>query len=241
MKSIRQFTGAALCVVGAAFAFLMVSGSAVGQPSTLAVIAQGEVTTNDVYVRSGPSMNYYPVRKLQAGDRVQIVAEREEWYQILPPTGTFSLIHEDYVDTVDGKAGVVNGDNVLVRAGSSLPEWSKQKYARQAKLSKGAHVAIVGKSPEGYMQIEPPVGVTVWIHRTLIHPLSDDLLQVEKQAGSPGRGGPESKERRYGAVRWRFHRGGSNWCGIERREWTKRCKCSSTCRPAYYQESQIVA
>lgn len=185
MISKTKYSGLGFAVMGLGMVCSSLVDPVSGQVTAPAVIAQGEVMTNDVYVRSGPSLNYYPVSKMQAGDRVQIVSEREEWYQILPPAQTFSLIHEDYVDTVDGKVGVVNGDNVLVRAGSSLPEWSKQKYARQALLSKGARVSIVGKSPEGFMQIEPPVGVTVWIHRSLIHPVTGDLINAEKRAVRP--------------------------------------------------------
>lgn len=180
--------------IGVAAICLLFGGWAAGQDSAPAVIALGEVTANDVYVRSGPSMNYYPVCKLPAGHRVRILSEREAWYEIDPPAGTFSLIHEDYVDTVDGKRGVVNGNNVLVRAGSSLPEWSKQKYARQAKLSKGAGVTILGKSPEGYLRISPPTGVTAWIHRTLVHPVPNDLVEREQQARAPGSAGEEAIE-----------------------------------------------
>ncbi len=166
-------------------ACLVLAAWAAAQPAARAVIAQGEVTANNVYVRSGPSTNHYPVCKLQAGDRVQIVGDQGEWYEILPTSEAFSLIHADYVDSVDGRAGVVNGDNVLVRAGSALPEWSKQKYARQTKLSKGAEVTILGRNPEGYLQIEPPAGVTLWVHRSLVQPVPDELLRLEAEARGP--------------------------------------------------------
>ena len=65
------------------------------------VIGQGEVTTNDLYVRSGPSLNHYTIAKLNAGDRVNIVGESGDWVEILPPPGTFSLISADYVDSAD--------------------------------------------------------------------------------------------------------------------------------------------
>ena len=52
----------------------------------------GEVTGNDVYVRSGPSLNHYTVCKLSAGDRLTIVGEQGGWYEILPPTAAFSYI-----------------------------------------------------------------------------------------------------------------------------------------------------
>lgn len=130
-----------------------------------------EVTATDVYVRSGPSSNHYPVIKLSAGDRITVVGETgeaglpaREWYEILPPAGTFSFISGDFVDTGDNKTGVVSGNNVRVRAGSVLPEFAKNKYVVQTKLSRGAEVSILGRDPDGYLRIKPPKGVTVWVH-----------------------------------------------------------------------------
>lgn len=125
----------------------------------------GEVTGNDVYLRSGPSANHYQVTKLQAGDRVTVVGEQTLWYEILPPAGTFSLISGDYVDTVDNKVGVINGNNVNVRAGSSL---SDHKYQVQMKLHRGAQVTILASNPDGFLRIVPPRGATFWISKDFV-------------------------------------------------------------------------
>lgn len=135
-------------------ATFIVAGSARAQERS------GEVTGNDVYVRSGPSLNHYTVCKVNAGDRVTIVGEQGGWYEILPPPGAFSYISGDFVDTPDDKTGVVNGNDVRVRAGSSLV---KHKYTVQKKLSKGAQVSILGRNPDGFLRIVPPDGVTLWM------------------------------------------------------------------------------
>ncbi|MFH1266004.1 MAG: SH3 domain-containing protein, partial [Planctomycetota bacterium] len=119
-----------------------------------------EITAPDVYVRCGPSQNHYPVSKLQAGNRVTVVSENDQWYEILPTPDTFSWISEVYVDTVDNRNGVVNGDNVRVRAGSALETWEKHRSHPQLMLSKGAEIDIVGSSPDGWLKIKPPKGVT---------------------------------------------------------------------------------
>ena len=93
--AIRGIAVGTVCVV--------LSGSALGQTAQRTVVATGEVTANDVYVRSGPSLNHYTICKLPAGHRVQIVGDRGDWYEVLPPEGTFSLISSEYVDTVDKK------------------------------------------------------------------------------------------------------------------------------------------
>ena len=137
---------------------------------------QIEVTGNNVYVRSGPSVNHYPVCKLNAGDRAVLVGEQGSWYEILPPAGTFSLISGDFVDTADGKHGVVNGNNVRVRAASTLPAYVKSRYKQQTQLSKGHEVEILERLPDGFLRIVPPRGATLWIHRDLAVEVPADRL-----------------------------------------------------------------
>lgn len=171
------------CLLGCLIVALCGASPSRGEePNAPNVIAIGEVTGNDVYVRSGPSDNHYTVTKLDAGTRVRVVGERENWYEILPTKGLFSLISTDYVDTADGRNGVVNGNNVRVRTGSSLS--ADHRYTVQLMLSKGAEVRISGKTGDGYLQIEPPVGATVWISRDFVSFVPDDLLRLENQTDS---------------------------------------------------------
>jgi hypothetical protein len=153
-------------------------GFAPGQVPDYPMRQTGEVTGDNVHVRSGPSLNHYPVLKLAAGDRVTVVGEEGDWYQILPPSEAFSLISGDYVDTADGEHGVVNGNNVRVRAGSSL---SEHKYTVQTMLSKGAEVTILGRNPDGFLRIVPPEGATLWISRQFIELVPDELIRLEKE------------------------------------------------------------
>ena len=95
-------------------------------PATLAPAQQrpdfpykAYVTAKDVYVRSGPSTNYYPVAKLNAGVRVTVVGEESGWLAIVPPPDCHSVIDATYVDRDRDKRGVVNGNRVNVRAGSN--------------------------------------------------------------------------------------------------------------------------
>lgn len=140
---------------------LIVPTAGFAQPGSAVI---GEIVSNDVYVRSGDSLNHYPVCKLNAGDKVTLISERGEWYEIVPPAGTFSLVSGDYVDRADSK-GVVNGNNVRVRAGSLLND---NKYTVQAMLNKGAEVKILGSNPDGFLRIEPPAGATLWIAKQFV-------------------------------------------------------------------------
>ncbi|MFQ5414469.1 MAG: SH3 domain-containing protein [Phycisphaerae bacterium] len=156
-----------------------------GEPPRASVLRYGVVIGDNVYVRSGPGANHYPVTKLSAGHRVRVVAETADWLEIAPPEGVFSLISAEYVDTADEKHGRLNGVNVRVRAGSSI---NKRRDKEQMLLSKGDHVTILGRTPDGFYRIEPPAGVTVWINRRFVNLLPDTTPHALPPAGSTGAG-----------------------------------------------------
>ena len=157
---------------------LLVCASALSaQPATHATGGLYEVAANDVYVRSGGSLNHYTICKLNAGDRVTVVSQQGKWCEILPPEGTYSLISGDFVDTAGDKSGVINGNNVRVRAGSHL---NTQKYTVQRLLSKGAEVTILGRNADGFLRIVPPEGATLWISAEFIAPISFGAIAQRK-------------------------------------------------------------
>ena len=143
-----------------------------------AVVGQAEVTANDLYIRSGPSLNHYTIAKLNAGDRVTVVGESGDWLEILPPAGVFSLISGDYVDSADGPKGVVNGDNVLAIHGLNL-------NTVQLQLSKGTEVEIVGREADGFLRIKPPKGATVWVNRQYVEYVPNERLRLESATSPP--------------------------------------------------------
>ncbi len=122
----------------------------------------GEITASNVNVRSGPSTNYYAMVKLQAGDKVIVYGETDGWFKIQPPRDAFSVIHKNFVDlNADQKHGIVNGNSVLVRAGSAM---SEHIYARQTKLNRGAEVQVIATHNEDYLRIVPPENAFAYIH-----------------------------------------------------------------------------
>lgn len=137
----------------------------------------GEVTGDNVYVRSGPSTNYYPVMRLPVGSRVVMVAKRPAWVGIAPPKGAFSLVARQYVDPDGENKGVINGDRVWVRAGSDL---STQRYAKQARLNKGAAVTLLGETDE-YYKITPPKGATLWISDEFVRVVGEETAAAQPE------------------------------------------------------------
>lgn len=140
----------------------------------------GEVSGNDVYVRSGPSTNFYAVSKLDAGERVEVLEEENGWLAIAPPAGSFSLIHKNYVDLQEGdRQGVVNGDSVIVRAGTAM---SPDLYAKQLKLDRGEEVTVLRAHNEDYLRIVPPRGVRLYIHSQYVERVPESLLGASGSA-----------------------------------------------------------
>lgn len=142
-----------------------------------ASIKIGEVTGDEVHLRSGPGVNYYPVARLQKGDRVVIVGHKPAWVGVAPPSNTYSLVAKQYVDLHGKGRGVINGDRVWVRAGTEL---SDDKYAKQTRLSKGARVTIVGESGE-FHKIVPPKGAMLWISADYVRVMEESQPAIAEQ------------------------------------------------------------
>lgn len=151
-----------------------------------------EITGSAVQVRSGPSTNYYPVATLSRGARVTVIAVESDWLGIVPPEGCFSLVKDTYVDRDrDPAIGIINGDRVNVRVGSTM---SSQKYAIQLQLSKGAQVKLTGESDEGFVRIAPPEGAKVWISTQYARPVGGAAPAPQTQAAvAPAPAEPQTR------------------------------------------------
>ncbi len=142
-----------------------------------ASIKIGEVIGDEVHLRSGPGVNYYPVARLHKGDHVVIVGHKPAWVGVAPPSSTYSLVAKQYVDLDGQDQGVINGDRVWVRAGTDL---SDDKYAKQTQLSKGASITIVGESGE-YYKIIPPKGAMLWISADYVRVADENQPTIADQ------------------------------------------------------------
>ncbi len=129
------------------------------------------ITTDDVYIRSGPGTNFYHCGKFKKGDRVKVVARQFSWSRITPPAGSFSWISMQYVkiDAANPTVGTVTGDNVRVYAGS---DFVKPLYSTtlQDKLSTGAKVKLLGEQLDDYYKIAPPPGAYLWVSTNFTKP-----------------------------------------------------------------------
>jgi uncharacterized protein YgiM (DUF1202 family) len=149
------------------------AASDINEAQAMALPYIAEITTDDVYVRSGPGVNYYFCGKLSKGDKVRVVATKFSWSQIAPPQGSFSWISKQYVqvDPTNKLMGTVTGDAVRVYAGSDavLP---MNSTSMQLKLNKGDKVILLAEEKDDYYKISPPEGAYLWVSTDYTKPLT---------------------------------------------------------------------
>jgi uncharacterized protein YraI len=131
-----------------------------------------EVTSDDVYVRSGAGTNYYYCSKLKKGDKVKVVSSKFSWLQIVAPPGSYAWISSQYVQVnpQDKTLGTVIGDAVRVYAGSDDVQ-PMHSTSALVKLNKGDKVKLLGEEKEGYSKIAPPDGAYLWVSNQYVRPL----------------------------------------------------------------------
>lgn len=146
----------------------------------------GRITGNDVLVRSGPGTDYYQCGKLFKADTVQVTREEGGWSQIVPPAGSFSWVHMQYVciSLNDPTQGMITGDEVPVYAGSDLIA-PIHSTTRQAILRRGDRIRLLGPEQDGYLKIACPPGAALWVSSRYVEPLGQTGLAPTQAADQP--------------------------------------------------------
>jgi len=133
------------------------------------------VSSDDVYVRSGPGQSYYPTDKLKAGQEVEIYRhDPGGWYAIRPPEGSFSWVSGRFLQPGIDNLAVVSADRVAARVGS---RFSDIRDVIQVRLHKAEVVEVLEKkqSPAGsdgeiWYKIAPPSGEFRWVFGKYVDP-----------------------------------------------------------------------
>lgn len=154
------------------------------------------VNAPDVYLRSGPGENYYPVAKLDPGQKVEVYRhDPGGWYALRPPKGSFSWVSAEFIEPRQGNLGTVVGEHVVARVGSSF---SETRDVIQVRLDRGEEVEILeahefnsGPAAQTWYKISPPAGEFRWIsgryldrqleEATAREPSPDNNLLLAKQ------------------------------------------------------------
>lgn len=131
------------------------------------------IHTDEVYVRSGPGVNYYPTQQLRRGDEVEVYRhDPGGWLAIRPPEGSFSWVSAEFLQPDEDGLATVVGDRVIVRVGSQL---SDVRDVIQVRLSQGEAVELLEPEPtdsrvdgQSWYKISPPSGEFRWIHEKFV-------------------------------------------------------------------------
>jgi hypothetical protein len=138
-----------------------------GEPAGVQYPFIAKVTGNNVYIRSGKGTAYYACGKANLDDKVTVIGQAFGWAEIVPPEGSYSWIHKNYVDVKETQPtiGVLTGDNVRVWAGSDSIE-PMRSSSMQTKLNTGEIVELFADQPKDsdYYKIKPPAGAKLTIN-----------------------------------------------------------------------------
>ncbi len=146
-----------------------------------------EITSDDVYIRTGAGTGFYRCGKFQKGDKVQVVDSQFTWSKIIPPAGSFSWISMQFVkpEADDPSVGIVTGDNVRVWAGSDYVR-PENSTSLQVKLDKGDKVKLSGEQLGDYYKIAPPPGAHLWVSTQYTKPITSTIGVMPRLAVAPG-------------------------------------------------------
>ncbi len=147
----------------------------------LATIAEGGekfpytayVTSDEVFVRSGPGKNYYPTSKLTRGDTVEVYRlDPGGWCAIRPPRRSFSWVPSEALKIDRDGIATVLPEQLPARVGSAFGE---MRDTTQVRLDRGELVEVIethvmGEGPDRmeWSMIAPPSGEFRWVSQKLL-------------------------------------------------------------------------
>jgi len=148
------------------------------------------ITSDDVYVRSGPGDNYYATDKLKAGTEVEVYRhDPGGWYAIRPPKNSFSWVSSRHLQLDGNNLATVTDDRVAARVGSRLND---TRDVIQVRLHKGEVVEVLEPHrnvPDGnqgataWYKIAPPAGEFRWVSGRFVDPNYDPEGSRKTSAG----------------------------------------------------------
>ena len=127
------------------------------------------ISSDDVYIRSGPGKNYYPTAKMKRGEPVEVYRhDPGGWYAIRPPVQSFSWVSARQLDILDDGLAAVNTDRAVARVGSLF---SEVRDVIQVRLNKNERVELVDTHASGdekWYKITPPAGEFRWVYKDYV-------------------------------------------------------------------------
>ena len=128
------------------------------------------VTGDRVSLRSTPSLDGYPLESMMRGDELVYAGQTNGWIEVAVPDSIDFWVAAEYVTN-----GVVVPKKLNVRCGPN------QNYGKVALVQGGDQLDVRGES-NGWLQIAPPAGSTVWISEDyveFVQPPAPEVVENE--------------------------------------------------------------
>lgn len=119
---------------------------------------KGTVNATTLNVRARPGTNFEVVAKLRKGATVRIVAQTEEWYEIIAPSSSEAWCAAHLL----AGDGTVAEDGLRVRSGPGIV------FSAYHRLEKGTKIKKNDRRVNGWQSIQPPDDATVWVSRQFV-------------------------------------------------------------------------
>lgn len=114
------------------------------------------VLGDNVNLRARPTLASETVGQVSRPEKLAAKSFIDEWVEVEPPSSVDLWVLGDYV-----RNGVIDGDNVNVRAGAGI------NFNIVGQLDSGAEVTVRGELGQ-WVSIKPPDGSSLWIHASLV-------------------------------------------------------------------------
>lgn len=157
---------------------------------------EGDVTVERLNVRMFPKSDQTSIitSVLGLGDKVTVVAEKDEYYQILPPKGSLVFVTAKNIKR-DGEKGTATTADVPVRLDSRV------NADVLCTLKEGETVKVSGEHM-GWLKIEAPAAVKYYVGKKYVHLGSGEAMTLapampkdngSKKAVPAARGGSDAE------------------------------------------------
>ncbi|MDD3692623.1 MAG: SH3 domain-containing protein [Oscillospiraceae bacterium] len=133
----------------------------------------GTVTATRLNVRTGPSTSHNIMHTLWNGNRVNIIGESGNWYNIRLSDGRTGWVSKDYIASQMNKTGTVTATRLNVRTGPST------SHSIMHTLWNGNRVNVIDES-DGWYKIRLSDGRTGWVSKTYLQ-ITETNQQDTKQ------------------------------------------------------------
>ena len=136
---------------------------------------EGDVTVERLNVRMFPKgdQNSIITSVLGLGDKVTVVAEKDEYYQILPPRNSMVFVTAKNIKR-DGEKGIATTNDVPVRLDSRV------NADVLCTLKENDSVKVLGEHM-GWLKIEAPAAVKYYVGKKYVH-LGSEVVPVAAPA-----------------------------------------------------------